>query len=503
MNQRRRKPTALIGDLGRMIAPLDILYTIGNLVYRRSLRYTLLTSGIAVLGLVAKSVGLPGFTVQQAIVLPLVIGGLSLVVGVLLKVVPSLIASRLLTVAQASGLNLMEDYRKSQTNEHLVVLWRRLFQHECRLGMASHQPSAAAQVNGQTENEALARAKASFFVRAKEALANPMPQIQQMFRVGLDLRFFEDWRDGAYFDRSDSKLIEQFDGNSTLMTARSEVGLTGLNAAMLMNPRRTAQRFWFAVVTRMVSIVTATDVQKLNRTYETDLFNSQMLLWPGTEDGEWLSRMPGSREELLRYRRRNIRRVFGPDLATARCVLDHMLYGSFAVATILRMRFDPDYCDGLLGYDVIEDLRAEGRNRRDFQQAEGFVRQARPRLETLAKFCKANRPELLSAAGAEDLRIARLAVHINIDGLHELLDQWQGQNSGSETESINRALNDAIESKDIYTRRLLAVRMHHELTRLSRQGYAELVEALGYGPQKPASAAVPAAVGKIGTQTLF
>lgn len=488
MNHRRRKTTALIGDLGRMIAPLDILYTIGNLVYRRSLRYTLLTSGIAVLGLVAKRIGLPGFTVQQAIALPLLIGGLSLVVGVLLKVVPSLIASRLLTVAQASGLNLMEDYRKSQTDQHLIVLWRRLFQHECRLGMASHQPPAELHVNGQTENEALAHAKASFFVRAREALTSPMPQIQQMFRVGLDLRFFEDWRDGAYFDRSDSKLIEQFDGSSTLLAARAEVGLAGIGAAMLMNPRRTAQRFWFAVVTRMVAILTATDVQKLNRAHDTDLFNAQMLLWPGTEDGDWLSRMPGAREELLRCRRRNIRRVFGRDLDTAHCVLDHMLYGSFAMATELRMRFDPDYCDGVLGYDVIEDLRAEGRNRRDFQRAQGFVRQASGRLERLAEFCKANRPELLSAPGSEDLRVARLAVHVNRGGLHDLLGEWQVRNSGGATESINRALNDAITSKDICTRRLLAVRMHHELTRLSRQGYAHLVETLGYGAEASAEA---------------
>ena len=214
-----------------------------------------------------------------------------------------------------------------------------------------------------------------------------------------------------------------------------------------------------------------------------------MLLWPGTEDGEWLGSMPGAREELLRYRRRNIRRVFGSDLDTARCVLDHMLYGSFAMATELRMRFDPDYCDGMLGYDVIEDLRAEGRNRRDFQRAQGFVRQASGRLETLDRFCKESRPELLSAPGSEDLRIARLAVHVNRGGLHELLDQWQGQDSGGVTESINRELNDAIASKDICTRRLLAVRMHHELTRLSRQGYSHLVETLGYGPERPTKAA--------------
>jgi len=31
-----------------------------------------------------------------------------------------------------------------------------------------------------------------------------------------------------------------------------------------------------------------------------------------------------------------------------------------------------------------------------------------------------------------------------------------------------------------FTRRLVAVRMHHELTRLARSGYYQLVETLGY-----------------------
>ncbi len=488
---------ALLGDLRRMIAPLDVLYTIGNLIYRRSLRYTLLTAGVAVVGLVAKSIGLPGFTVKQAIVLPLLIGGLSLVFGVLLKVLPNLIANRLLTVAQASDLNLMEDYRKSQADEHLNALWNRLFRHECRLRMASGAPGPLAHAGAHTENEALARAKAGFFIRAGEALQNPMPQIQQMFRVGLDLRFLEDWRDGAYLDRSDSKLIEQFDGNSTLAAARVQVGLAGLAAAMLFNTRRLAQRFWFSVVTRMVAIQTATDIQKLNRQFDTDLFNSQMLLWPGTEDGNWLSQLPGAREELLRRRRRSIRRIFGQDLDTARCVLDHMLYCSFAAATELRMRFDPDYCDGRLGYDVIGDLSAEGRDRRDFQRAKGFISQAGPRLEALERFCKTHRPELLSATGSEDLRIARLAVHTDRDGLHRMLDQWQKASADPSPlsgeggpkgrvrviEQVSRAVDEAIKRREIYTRRLLAVRMHHELTRLSRQGYADLIEALAYEPE--------------------
>lgn len=488
----KRSLLDLLGDLRRMVAPLDVLYAAGHLIYRRALRYTMLTASIAAVGLASKALGLPGFTFRQAVLLPLLIGALSLTFGILLKVVPSMISSRLMLAAQASDLNLMEDYRKSQTQQHLRILWDRLYQHECRLRIAAGRTSSALLAGeAESEKEAFEQAKAKFFDQATEALATPLPQIPQMFRVGLDLRFLEDWRDGAYLDRSDSKLVEQFDGNSTLLTARAEAGLTGLAATMLFNHRKVMQKFWFTVITRMVAIQTASDINKLCRRFDTDLFNSQMLLWPGTEDGEWLDRFPGAREELLRRRRRCVRRTFGRDLVTAQCVLDHMLYCSYAAATELRMRFDPDYCDGSLGYDVISDLNAEGRSRRDFQRAKAFVRRARQRLETFEAFCKALRPDLLTPAGGENYRVARLAVHIDRrgpgrDGLHELLDAWgrtrvDGDSGDIEAaEPIRLAIADAVECRRPYARRLLAVRLHHELTRLSRQGYAELIEKLGY-----------------------
>jgi hypothetical protein len=488
----KRSLLELLGDLRRMVAPLDVLYAAGHLIYRRALRYTMLTASIAAVGLASKALGLPGFTFRQAVLLPLLIGALSLTFGILLKVVPSMISSRLMLAAQASDLNLMEDYRKSQTQEHLQVLWDRLYQYECRLQIAAEQDIGKLRKGPlQVDVGALARAKGSFLARANEALCNPLPQIQQMFRVGLDLRFFEDWRDGAYLDRSDSKLVEQFDGNSTLTAARDAAGLTGLAATMLFNHRKVMQKFWFTLITRMVAIQTAGDINKLCRRYDTDLFNSQMLLWPGTEDGEWLDRFPGAREELLRRRRRGIRRTFGRDIATARCVLDHMLYCSFAAATELRMRYDPDYCGEEMGYDVVSDLTAEGKSRRDFQRAKGYVARAQARLKTFEAFCKAHRSGLLAPTGGLDYRIARVAVHTDRPGpdrkgLQKLLEAWDQTRVDGDSgdvdaaERVGRAVDDALRHSERYTRRLMAVRLHHELTRLSRQGYAELIEKLGY-----------------------
>ena len=487
MKTRRRRKLAVLGDLRRLIAPLDVLYTVGNLIYRRTLRYTLFTAGIAVLGRLAQELGLPGFTVRQALLLPLLIGMVSLTVGTMLKVVPSLIASRLLTVAQAGDLNLMEDYRKSQTEEHLNALWERLFQHECRLRMAAGagRRSDGLRRKGETEVEAYARAKRSFFARAQKALASHLPQIDQMHLVGLDLRYLEDWRDGAYLDRSDTKLNEQFDGNSTLTDARRQVGLTGPAAAVLFGTRRFAQRLWFLFITRTVAIQVGGGIQRLNRTYGTDLFNCQAILWPGTEDAAWLGAHEGAREEVLRRRRQMLRRIFGEDFETACHVLDHMLYCSFARATELRMRFDPDYCDGSLGYDVVADLRAEGRNRRDFQRAEAFVRTARADLAALKRFLEARRPEMLEVPRAEALRAVRIAFHVDLDGLKRLVTSPHAApgDAAKAVERIGQAAGDTAR----IIRRLIAVRMHHELTRLSRQGYRDLLRKLAYsGRAEPA-----------------
>ena len=483
MNHRKRKTTAVLGDLRRLIVPLDVLYTVGSLIYRRSLRYTMMTAGIAMVGIAAGWAGLPGFTVRQALMLPLVIGGLSLACGTLLKVVPSLISSRLLLVAQASGLNLMEDYRKSEVDEHLNALWDRVFQYECRLGMAGGAAgveSADPLGPDQTENEALARAKKGFFVRAHKALTSHLPQIHQMHLVGLDLRYFEDWRDGAYLDRSDTKLIEQFEGSATLAAVRAETGLVGPAAAVLFNARRLVQRFWFLFVTRIMAIHVASCVQQLNRRHDTDLFNTQVLLWPGTEDGEWLGDFDGARETVLQLRTETLRRIFGPDLETARHVLDHMLYCSFAAATELRLRYDPDYCDGTLGYDAIGDLTAEGKNRRDFQRAKGFVDRARRDLEQLTEYLGDHRPELLEAANAPALRAVRIALMVDRGRRQRKLRRRANRPIGGSAGELDRLIGRAVADAQIYTRRIVAVRTHHELTRLARKGYHKLIKALAY-----------------------
>jgi len=460
---------ALLRDVRRLVSPLDVMYHVGNMIYRRSLRYTLFVVGISILGVLASSFSLPGLSIRQAIALPLIVGGLALMIGSALKVIPGLISSRLQMVAQASDLNLMEDYRKTQTAEHLEAIWQRVFQYESALG------------DETDDDEAQERAKSDFLARAEKALASHLPQIRQMHLLGLDLRYLEDWRDGAYLDCSDTKLREQFEGNSTLTAVRREVGLRGAAGMLRFAPRKISRNLWFRFITRTVAMEIGTSVERLNRLYKTDLFNSQVLLWPEESDSPWLGEFEGARDEVLRLRRKAIRNVFGPDIETAGEVIDRMLYTDFVLATELRMRYDVEYCTGHLGHDAPADIRSGCREPRDLKHAERMSRRAGKGQVALKRFLATHRTELLDPKSAAALRAVKIAFHIDKDNLkRKIIDHIIRPQSSGPLEDILAITDTAAANERTFTRRLVAVRMHHELTRLARSGYYKLIEKLGY-----------------------
>jgi hypothetical protein len=125
----------ILDDVGRLISFLDVLQYAGDQLYKRSLRYTMLTAVVSVLGFLGGLLpGIDTYSARVAVALPLAVGGSMLVGGVLLRTIPSLVAVRAMTAAAAGDLDLMEDYRKARQDEHLAWLWARLFRHEWALG---------------------------------------------------------------------------------------------------------------------------------------------------------------------------------------------------------------------------------------------------------------------------------------------------------------------------------------------------------------------------------
>jgi len=450
MDHLKARRTARLRNLRRLVGPMDILYQVGNLIYRRSLRYTLFTASIGVLGLLGNYVPLlPGITLKEAILFPLVIGGSALVGGFLLRLVPSLISARLQIRAQGSDLNLMEDLRKAQGERHLEILWTRLFRHEA---------------HGFDHDE--------FLHRARDAMASYEPQLRQMHRVGLDLRYLEDWRDGALLDRGDNNLRQQFDGSATLLSARRDAGMLGARASMRLVLRRADQRFWLWFGSRAVAMQVAAAVDLLNLEFDTDLINAQVLLWPGEEDEPWLAAHPGATDLVIAERVALLRRVFGPDMRTVHELLDHMLYPFFAEATELRMRYDPEYCSGGLGFDVNDDLVGDRGQPWQRRQARRFTVLALRRLERFDAWLGTHRPALFGPDAHRTLRAVRCAFHVDRDDLHRL--------TMTDVEAAGAVVDAIASDAERWSRRLVAVRLHHELARLHRAEYEALVRTLAY-----------------------
>jgi hypothetical protein len=484
MGRRRRHPKLNLRDIGRLIAPLDVLYQIGNLIYRRSLRYTLLTVGISIVGLTANLAGLNGFTVKQAVALPLLMGAATLGVGLALKLIPSVISSRLLTVAQASGMNLMEDYRKSQVDGHLQRLWDRVFSHECRLRLSAGRSVYAGCKRQHDEplERTLLRARHQFLQRARDALSQPLPQTRQMQMIGIDLRFFEDWRDGAYLDRSDEKLMEQFEGDPALVEAQRACGMRSAWYRASTAPTRLTQAFWFGFITRSLATRVAGALRKLNSEYESDWFNAQVLLWPGEENQPWLDDFEEGRQQVLGERRKVIRGVFGPDERSARRMVNHMFRASVQRATELRLRYDPEFCVGELDADPLEDMAHFERDGRPPEWTSHWVEQLTELHGAFLEFLYDRRPGLAEDHSNAQLRAVRVAFHLDRDQLRSQFAaaRTEGTPADELAEKLRSRIDEAAACAEDVGRSLVSVRVHHELTRLCCEGYTDLVLTLGY-----------------------
>jgi len=476
-----------LGEVCRLINVIDVLYYLGDLLYRRSLRYSVFTAAVSLLGFLGNFIpGVETYPARVAIALPLAVGGAALLGGLLLKLIPSLIATRLISAAEAQDLDLMEDYRKAQQPEHLEALWQRVYRFEWALGSAAARvrPDAAecpARILADDPQvlDPAERAKQQFMVRARFALERTQPQPRQRYYLGLDLRFLEDWRNGAPFDRNDNKLVEQFHASAVLEAVKREVGYGRLDALrdLLL---RISHRFWFTMITRVMSIQVGEAVCELNERYQTDYFNTQVILWPGEDEQPWMDQFPSAREEVCRWREKILARVFGPTDGDARRMLDRFALPSFRLATKLRVRYDPEYLDGGLGYDVLGDLEALDMRSEQVEPFREFRRRAIAQHQALKAFLEYHHPELLLPRNAEALRAVRIAVHTDREGVGLRLAQYaqlwleQPELAGKISPIIQRAAND----RERYSSHLVALRTHHELTRLHYLGYKELLGAL-------------------------
>ncbi|UCD50391.1 MAG: hypothetical protein JSW27_23055 [Phycisphaerales bacterium] len=511
-------------DFLRLARAHDLLSRAGALMMKTSPKATIWTAGIALSGRLARILGLPGFTRWQALTAPVVVGGGLLGLGAALRYIPRMLSGRLTAVAEANDLNLMEDYRKSQALDHLNLLWEKVFRYESvirysaderraegeqigavrarvigamraleadtrqQLGIASDQDLAdvvAAVLSERPLSNNFEKSRAGFLVSALYALRHALPQSSEAYDIGFRLNLYEDYCDGAYFDPSDTKLTEQYAGNVALMQIKRQIRFGKLDALHQV-PKQVSAKLWFLLITRKIALGAGKAVQILNDAYDTDLFNSQVLLWPGEEDAPWLERFDGARGEVLKWRQCIVTAALGVDYERACAVLDRAFLPSFEFAAELRARFDPEYTEGSLD-DTCEDTGANVTNSlvgdlesfdyRDsaLVQAKAFAEKTRRDQAALAEYLSEHHRDLLE--DGPTLRAVRIAFHIDQSGLKRLFHSAASEAPRSEVDELIR---QAAAENETYTNHLIALRLHHQLTLIQLQTYKQLARRLAF-----------------------
>jgi hypothetical protein len=308
-----------------------------------------------------------------------------------------------------------------------------------------------------------------------------LPQSSEAYDVGFRLSLYEDLCDGAYFDRSDVKLSEQYAGNQLLADVKKAVGFGRIDSLRQL-PAQIAGQFWFFLMTRKIATGAGAAVQQLNARYGTDVFNSQVLLWPGEEDAAWLDDFAGARENVLSLRRAILRAALGRDREHAVEMIERAFLPCFIVATELRARYDPEYCDGTLDYasedtnaavqnSLVGDLERAGCRTRDVNRARRYAAQVKREQSVLRDYLVATR----GASFLEDrvtLRAVQIALHTNENRMKKMLM------SGSD--AVSGQIDRAIRNARTYAERLVGLRLHHQLTLLQLEGYKNLAVELAY-----------------------
>ena len=525
MKKKRNPNSTPFKDFWRLANAQDLLSRAGTLMMRKSPRATIWTAGITSSGYLSSYLGLPGFTGLQAIVAPFVVGGGLLGIGAGIKYIPRTLSGRLRMIAEANDLNLMEDYRKSQVDEHLNVLWDKVFRYESNIRYSRDEAAAernriiadkeyikagisrwdkgmlerlgakndedidsivTAIMTARPLSDDMEKSREGYIISSLYALKNALPQSSQAKEIGFRLNLYEDARDGAYFDRSDVKLFEQYMGNMTLTDIKAEVGL-GRTASIRQLPKKASWSFWFSLVTRKIAASAGRAVKQLNESCNTNLFNSQVLLWPGEESAKWLADFPGAKEKVLELRKSIIHGTLGDSYENAAMVLDRMLLPCFEFATDLRMRYDLEYCDGSLDYidedkksaiknNCLSDLEAYGYRQKDIARAQQYVKNAADALSSFMDYL-----DTTEHRGLFDdkpaLRAVKTAFHIN---KNQLRSMFRDKNSAAFRAEIDREIEKAAAQKELYSDRLIGLRLHHQLTMLQIRGYKELAKRLAY-----------------------
>ena len=527
MQIANRSYKVLLKDIRRLASTGDILSRAGTFLIRKSPRAASWTAVMTTTGFLSKSVSeeLPGFNALEALFIPLLVGLTMLSLGLALKYIPSTISRQLTTLAVANDLNLMEDYRKTQLNEHLSCLWDEVFWHEANLRYTAEQMQEERERIAAVEqvirkkiknwdkatrahlgikdvtdlddvvmavmaerpiSENLERSREGFFISSYYALRHALPQSTQKAKIGFGLALYEDFCDGAYFDQSDEMLFQQYVGHTTITGIKNECQI-GKLAILCQVPKKLSRKLWFSLVSRKVAMGVGKAVRSLNRQYNTDMFNTQVLLWPGEEDAAWVNNFPEAREKVLELRKQIMFSALGKTYENAVAVLDRVQLPCFEFALDLRVRYDYEYLDNSLDHkardtgdmitdNVIGDLNLYGYSESDRLRMQQKAKSAHQDMASFLEFLDTS-PYRESVENKLILRAVKTAFHSNRNGIRKM---FQNKRKDIDPQQVNAMIEAAINEHQAYSQKLITLRMHFQLTQMKISGYRNMVKKLAY-----------------------
>jgi len=528
MKIANRSYKALLKDVQRLASTGDVLSRAGTLLIRKSPRAASWTAVMTTSGFLSKQVTGLGFDALEALVVPLIVGIGMLSLGLALKYIPSTIWRQLTTLAVANDLNLMEDYRKTQLNDHLNCLWDEVFWHEANLRYTPEQMQDERERIAAVEqiirkkirnwdkatrahlgikdvtdlddvvlavlaerpiSENLERSREGFFISSLYALRHALPQSTQKAKIGFGLALYEDFCDGAYFDQSDEKLFQQYVGHTTIISIKNECQISKL-AILGQIPRKVSRKLWFSLVTRKVAMGVGKAVRSLNRQYNTDMFNTQVLLWPGEEDAAWVGDFPDARDKVLELRKQIVFSALGKTYENAVAVLDRVQLPCFEFALDLRVRYDYEYLDNSLDHkaqdtgdtvmdNVMGDLDLYGYCEKDKLRMQQKIESARQDMALFLDFLDTS-PYRESAENRLILRAIKTAFHSNRNGIRKM---FQNKRKPIDPQRVNATIEAAINEHQAYSQKLISLRMHFQLTQMKISGYRSIAKKLAYESQ--------------------
>lgn len=548
------KSTAL-ADFNRIIHPREFCYRLGDTMMKKSLKVAAWTTLVTTSGFMATKLGLGGLTGAQAAIIPVSVGLSMLSGGAALKYVPNLKTARLLTFSQANDMNRMEDYKKLNAWDHLDLIWERVYKPEsfmrygsdarrleCDeiiskknsiikdisnwpddrmrfLGMEKRGDSwdpvgiedlAWALMCTRPLSKQVAKSKIGFKISAMHALCLPLTVSRKFSRqqrdesnapavmndednTGLKLDLYKDWIDGAVFDPTDTKLLEQYLAKDSIREIKSELGM-GLIRSLMDFPKKTQRRFWFYLMNRRMAYESGKAIQYLESRYHTDKFNVLILLCPGEENAQWLEKFPGAKSDVLEQRTKIIQKAFGDNYERASALIDRIFSPDFELATQLRLAYDPEYwagdyvlhdscndVDTIESNTIIQDLKENGYEH-GTDVTSSLSDCCLERLEHINKFVDyANDVVPGGLTDKEALRAVKTVFYTNKGSVRTQFRNKLSANSGHyDNAAIDQIITSTVRNKEAYTSRIITLREHQAIAMLVSNGYKALVKELGY-----------------------